>query len=243
MKLIQLNAWGGRIDGILRDFLKEESPDIFCGQEIISYPHGDSLLFSTAEEIAKEANTKYSAFGATASIPYMQGYAEFGNIISSKKPIIKSEVIFTNLEFVKDFNFENYDYNIRNLQHAVIRIHNKDVHVLNHHGHHVREHKNGTADTMRQCQQIASYIDTLSGSIILTGDFNLVPNSESIRLINKRLRNLPKEHKLITTRNHLTTKTEVCDYIFVSDDIIVDNFYMSPAVVSDHAVLILEFTV
>lgn len=243
MKLIQLNAWGGRIDNILRDFLKEEDPDIFCGQEIISYPHGDSLLFFTAEEMTKAANTKFSAFGATASIPYMQGAAEFGNIIATKKPIIKSEVVFTNLKFVKDFNFEDHDYNIRNFVHAVIEVNSKKLNILTHHGHHVRDHKNGNHDTDRQMKAIFDYIIELEGSVVLTGDFNLQPSSNSIKELNTLLVNLSIENKLKTTRNELTSKSEVCDYIFVSKDINVKKFYAEEKIVSDHQALILDFEI
>jgi endonuclease/exonuclease/phosphatase family metal-dependent hydrolase len=243
MKLIQLNAWGGRIDSILRGFLKEETPDIFCGQEIISYPQGDSLLFLTAEEMTEAAGTKYSAFGATASIPYMQGNAEFGNIIASKVPINRSEVVFTNLEFVKDFNFEDYDYNIRNFVHAVIEVNSKKLNILTHHGHHVRDHKNGTEETDRQMNTILEYIKQLDGPVILTGDFNLQPESSSLQGLNSLLVNLSDKYKLKTTRNELTSKSEVCDYIFASNDIVVKDFYAHKKVVSDHQALVLEFEV
>lgn len=243
MKLIQLNAWGGRIDNILKDFLKEETPDILCGQEIISYPRGDSLLFFTAEEINEAANTKYSAFGAAASIPYMQGHAEFGNMISSKKPIVKSEIVFTNSEYVKDFNFEDYDYNIRNFVHAVIEVNSKKLNVITHHGHHVRDHKDGTDATDRQMKFIHDYIKELNEPVILTGDFNLQPKSKSLKELNTLLVNLSVEYNLKTTRNELTSKSEVCDYIYVSNDVIVKNFYAHSRIVSDHQALVLDFEV
>lgn len=242
MKLVQLNAWGGRLGAQVKDLLIAENPDIVCLQEIIDV-EGHPGLFTSLRELQDGASIKYSFHSPVMSFRYMDKTASFGNGIISKLSMKGQETIFTNLDYVENFSFDEHDYNIRNLQHAIIPINNKDVHILNHHGHHVREHKNGTTDTLRQCMQITSYINSLSGPIILTGDFNLVPDSESIKLINKRLRNLPKEHKLTTTRNHLTTKTEVCDYIFVSDDIIVDNFYMSPDVVSDHAALVLEFDI
>lgn len=159
----------------------------------------------------------------------------------SQYPITHTKTIFTNLEYVNNFSFEEHDYNIRNLQHAAVDIEGKTVHILNHHGHHVREHKNGTDDTLRQCQQIMDYIDTLDGPVILAGDFNLSPTSKSIEMINSKLRNLPLEYKLKTTRNHLTNKSEVCDYIFVNDQVNIQNFEMLEDVVSDHAALLLDF--
>jgi endonuclease/exonuclease/phosphatase family metal-dependent hydrolase len=49
-------------------------------------------------------------------------------------------------------------------------------------------------------------------------------------------------YKFETTRNELTHKTEVCDYVFVSDDVKVKEFYASDRLVSDHAALILDFS-
>ena len=241
MKLMQLNAWGGRIDHSLRDLMLDESPDIFCGQEIISYPKGDSLLFFTSEEIQQSMAGKYSAFGSAGSISFMKGYAEFGNVIISKIPILKSETIFTNLEFVKNFNFEDHDYNIRNFVHAVIDVDGKNINVITHHGHHVRDHKKGNDDTYRQMKMIHDYINNLDGPVILTGDFNLEPTSKSLEELNSLLVNLSSEYNLKTTRNELTTKTEVCDYIYVSKDIKVKEFYAHQKLVSDHRALILEF--
>ena len=95
---------------------------------------------------------------------------------------------------------------------------------MNHHGHHVPEHKNGDAETLRQCKIIADEAREAGDRAILAGDFNLVPNSESIEQINTVLTNQSLEHKLTTTRNQLTTKNEVCDYIFTGRDIEVLNF-------------------
>lgn len=173
----------------------------------------------------------------------MRGTGHFGNGILSQLPLDQTETIFTNLEYIEDFSFEEYDYNIRNLQHAEVTVNGTKLHILNHHGHHVPDHKNGNDDTLRQCQQIANYVSTLEGAVILTGDFNLSPNSKSLSVINDILRNLPKEHGLTTTRNQFTSKKEVCDYIFVNDGVKVKKFEMLDDLVSDHSALQIEFEV
>jgi endonuclease/exonuclease/phosphatase (EEP) superfamily protein YafD len=83
----------------------------------------------------------------------------------------------------------------------------------------------------------------LSGPVILTGDFNLVPGSKSLEPLNKMLRNLSIEFRLSTTRNQLTHKNEVCDYIFVNDKVQVKQFEASDALISDHKALILDFEI
>lgn len=243
MKLIQLNAWGGRLDNTLSDFLEQERPDIFCGQEIISYPKNHSILFLSLEDMQRITKLDNSVFGATASFPFMKGYAEFGNTIISRFPIAKSSTIFTNLEFTENFSPKEHDYNIRNFLHTVIPRKGKSLNIVTHHGHHVHEHKNGNEETDRQMKMIADYIQTLEGPVILSGDFNLHPGSKSLLPINQLMTNLSDKYSLTTTRNELTSKTEVCDHIFVNKDIKVKKFYAHSRIVSDHQALVMEFEI
>lgn len=241
MKLLQLNVWGGRLDRQIGKLLEDEQPDIACLQESISYPRQTGGFMLSVEDMQKLLPGADAFVSPELSFPLFNDVANFGNTILSKPPIKKQETIFTNLAFKANFDNDLDDYNIRNLQHAAIDVDGQTLHVLNHHGHHVPNHKNGTPDTLRQCRMIADYIDTLDGPIILTGDFNLAPHSESLELLNSRLNNLSIQHHLKTTRTNLTHKTEVCDYIFVSSAVTVKNFHASDEVVSDHKALILEF--
>lgn len=175
------------------------------------------------------------------SFKLMNRSAGFGNAIFSKLPIKKSETIFTRKQHLENFDFDTDDYNIRNLQHIVTEHDGKTLHVLNHHGHHIHSHKKGDDETLRQMKQIGQYIDSLKGAVILTGDFNLEPSSESLGEINRRLTNLSIENKLTTTRTALTHKKEVCDYIFVNKAVKVNHFEASSELVSDHMALILDF--
>lgn len=242
MKLLQANIWGGRLGHQIVDLLKEESADIVCLQEVVSAP-GDALVSTTLEELQQEAGYAHAFFSPVFSFHIMTKIAGFGNAIVSHLPLEEQQTIFTRLELKENFDFDTDDYNIRNLQHSVVRVGDTQLHILNHHGHHIRQHKNGDAETLRQCQVIAEYVQTLEGPVILTGDFNLAPHSESLELLNNTLVNLSSTHKLKTTRTQLTHKTEVCDYIFVSKDIQVQKFYASDTIASDHKALIVEFEI
>lgn len=240
MKLVQLNAWGGRLEHQLADLLTAEAADLICLQEIIS-TKGDAALAITLEELQAKLGLGHSFMSPVMSFNLMNNTAAFGNAILSEYRFEHHETIFTNLQYQADFDFDSYDYNIRNLQHVQVTIGGKKLNVLNHHGHHVRQHKNGDEQTLRQMAQIAAYLDTLAGPVILAGDFNLAPHSQSLELINTKLRNLSLEYALTTTRTSLTSKTEVCDYIFVSDAVSVTNFRTSKLVASNHQALILDF--
>jgi endonuclease/exonuclease/phosphatase family metal-dependent hydrolase len=242
VKVLQLNAWGGRLEQQVIDLMRHERPDIVCLQEIIDIA-GKAAFFPGITELQQVCGFAHAFHSPVFSFNFMQRTAHFGNAILSQLPFESTETIFTNLEYKPDFDFDTDDYNIRNLQHAVIDIGKTKLNILNHHGHHIHQHKNGDTQTLRQMQQIADYVGTLEGPVILCGDFNLAPQSESLGKINGLLANLSLTYKLKTTRNQLTPKTEVCDYVFVNDSVRIHDFRVSPDIVSDHAALIAEFDV
>jgi endonuclease/exonuclease/phosphatase family metal-dependent hydrolase len=242
MKLLQLNEWGGRLEKQVVELLKKEDADIVCLQEAVDAP-GDAALSVPTHKLQEDAKYAHAFASPVFSFKLMNKTATFGNVILSRLSFADSHTIFTNLSYKEDFDFDSDDYNIRNLQHVIIEVNDTPVNILNHHGHHVRQHKDGDAETLRQMKQIAAYIQTLTGPIILTGDFNLAPHSESLEAINSLLNNLSIEYKLKTTRTFLTHKQEVCDYIFVSDQIKVERFEAIEYIASDHQALVLEFEV
>lgn len=241
MKLIQLNAWGGRLERQITDFVAQEKADIVCLQEAVSYPTGEAGLFASIENIQEAGNLTYAAMAPIFSFRYQRDTAHFGNCILSKHPIQKSEIIFTHLEHKDDFEFGIDSTNIRNFAHVSIELNGQPCNVITHHGFWIDKHKNGNEETLRQMRILGEYIDTLTGPVILTGDFNLAPHSDSIELLNKRLKNLSITHNLKTTRTALTHKTEVCDYIFVNDAVKIKSFHASDVLVSDHKALTMEF--
>jgi endonuclease/exonuclease/phosphatase family metal-dependent hydrolase len=240
LKLLQLNAWSARLDKQVINLIKSVDADIVCLQEIVELK-GDSVLFATIDDLQKSGSYNGVFMSPVFSFQIMRRMANFGNAILCKKPFLTTKTIFTNLDFKENFDYDSDDYNIRNLQHATIEINGKKLNILNHHGHHVHQHKNGDAETMRQMKQIVNYIAGLEGPVILSGDFNLAPHSESLEHLNSKLANLPLKYGLKTTRTPLTHKSEVCDYIFVNDTVKVSGFIASDEVVSDHKALILEF--
>lgn len=243
MKILQINIWGGKLDRNLRSFLQREKADILCLQEVVKLPGGYSFFFEDLEEIQNNAGYEYVHFTPSYECNFMHRKMSWGNAILSKKPFIKTNDLYTYLEKVDDFDrLEHTDYNAgRALQHAVIKTNKGFLNLLNHHGYHINGHKNGDNETLRQCGLIADYIKELEGPVVLCGDFNLVPDSPSIKLINDRLINHVKENRIATTRTSLTHKTEACDYIFTSPDIEIKTFEVFDDVVSDHKALMIEF--
>jgi endonuclease/exonuclease/phosphatase family metal-dependent hydrolase len=240
MKILQLNIWGGRLGKQIVELLDREKPDVVCLQEAVMFPGIENLFISPLEEITVKAGYDHTFFSASFAFKMMRRNADWGNAILSKTPFLYQYAEFTRGQFEADFDILDGDYNMRNLQHVIVEKEGKKVHVLNHHGHHLDQHKNGDEETLRQCKLIVDYIQKLEGSVILTGDFNLSPNSESLELLNAVLTNQCLTSSVTTTRTVLTYKTEVCDYIFTSPDLKVTRFEVLPDITSDHAALVVE---
>jgi endonuclease/exonuclease/phosphatase family metal-dependent hydrolase len=241
MKLIQLNAWGGRLEPQIRDLMSKELPDILCLQEVISFAGEGTGLFITIEMLQKEFDLPYVAFSPVFSFDFMNGTARFGNAVLSRFPLVSVETVFTYLEHKENFVWGEHSSNMRNFVHVVIDVKGTHCNVLSHHGFWVPEHKKGNDETKRQMQLLADYSKDLSGPVILAGDFNLEPTSESLKPLNQLYNNLSTKYKLKTTRTDLTYKTETCDYVFVNDPVHVQSFTALDKVASDHKALALEF--
>ena len=241
MKLIQLNIWAGRLNSPIEEFFQKQAADIYCLQEVIDIPGGQGELFTALEEIVELANLSSVYFSPAFGFNYDRRHGRLGNLIAAKQDFASTHHFFTSKEYNPNLDHILHDTNMRNLQHVTFERPGDDLHVLNHHGYWVGEHKNGNKETLEACQTIVDYISKLKGQVILCGDFNLAPHSDSIELLNKALRNLSVEHRLQTTRTSLTHKREVCDYIFVNDSVKVKSFKALDSIVSDHKALVLEF--
>ena len=82
---------------------------------------------------------------------------------------------------------------------------------------------------------------------IVVGDFNLLPETESIGLLNKELINLIDKYKIKSTRPHFDAGLDkgnlVCDYIFINDLVTINNFQILESNVSDHLPLLIDFEI
>lgn len=243
MKILQLNIWGGKLSRQIVDLLRREQPDVVCLQEVITIAGGESFFFEDLEEIQKHTGYEHAYHAPSHTFNLMKRKADWGNAILSRSPFLETADVYTYGEPIPDFDFlKDTDYNTgRVLQHAIIETENGPLHILNHHGYHVHSHKNGDDETLRQCGLIADYVKGLEGRIVLCGDFNLLPDSSSIELINSFLVNHVIENKVLTTRTPLTHKTEACDFIFTSPDIEVKSFQVLDDIVSDHKALTIDF--
>lgn len=251
MKLITLNTWAGRVKEPFEAFLKAKAKDtdIFCFQEIfndldeetptstyINHDEGNRHILREIADILTDFDVYFCPVASNV----------YGIAIFLKKGfeiIASGEILlYENPNF--DPTDENNDHD-RKMQWVHIKNKTKDVIVMNVHGHWDPSGKTDTPNHIEQSKAIIEFIKT-TGSIpkIMVGDFNLLPSTESIKMLEGHFTNLITKYNIPKTRTTLYKGDEKhADYAFVSDEILVESFEALPDVVSDHVPLALGFDV
>lgn len=258
MKLICLNTWGGRIYKPLMNFIKKNSKDtdIFCFQEV----------FDTKSNITESAGFRLNLYKEISKkLPRLQGYFASGvenYIAGSFQPnfidfnlswglaifIHKKLKIISNGDFFvygKKDSFNPKDLNSlpRNFQYINLKIGNKKFIIVNLHGIWIKGPKIDTTFRIKQSEIIKNFLNQQEGEQILCGDFNLNIDTQSLKILEKNMKNLIKEYQIPTTRSGLYNwGDKFADYVFVSPEVKVINFQVPNIEVSDHLPMILEFS-
>ena len=174
------------------------------------------------------------------------GLTEQGNEIISNYPIIEGENIFYHKcysIFEETSNFRKEDHG-RAFTKCILEVNGKSLQIINVHGI-WSENKLGNDKTISQINEILSNVRNDIPAIV-TGDFNLLPGSESIKIMESKMLNLITKYNILSTRptfnDGLDKGDLVCDYIFVNDKIKVNDFKVLNSNVSDHFPLVLDFS-
>ncbi len=240
LEIIYLNIWGGKLKEKLLSFLQEksESVDIFCFQEV--FDNGKTTRSIYQGEYMNIFNDMQTV------LPNHKGYfvASEGNE-EGLSMFVKNgiDVVETGDVFVYRWKdaMENDDSATlgRNVQYVSINKNNKKYLVASFHGLWNGVNKLDSADRIDQSNNITKFIASRNEEHkILGGDFNLRPDTESVAILEKDMKNLVKEYGITSTRTSLYTKPEkFADYVFISPNINVDSFEVLPEEVSDHAAM------
>jgi endonuclease/exonuclease/phosphatase family metal-dependent hydrolase len=255
MKILCLNIWGGRAgQEKLLDFFEShrDDIDIFCLQEVWSAPYKDfegtlaggkpidhsQILTEAVAEITKRLPNHTHYFKAQ----FLENYGLM-MLIRNDITVLREGDIFVHKH--KGF-IPNGDIGhcARNLQYVTILENGKEVTMLNFHGLWNGQGKTDSEERLTQSRNITSFISTLTTDIILMGDLNLLPDTESLHMIeDSGLRNLITEYGIQSTRTSFYEKPiKIADYAFVSPGVTVLDFRVLPDEVSDHSPLLLEIS-
>jgi hypothetical protein len=171
-----------------------------------------------------------------------------GVAIFVKKPLsleAKGEMyIFGNAKTKINENFTNTP---KRMNYALIKARQgENFWVFNAHGQWHPGNKLDTSARFKQSRKIKSLLDSTAGSKIFCGDFNLMPDTQSIKILQVGMRDSIKEYNIQNTRNKISwdehgNNQRFADYVFVSPEVQVQNFEVPYNEVSDHLPLILDF--
>lgn len=238
MQILVLNVWGGRLHDRLLSFLAEHAHvDVICLQEVYkgtSLEEGRSGFDGYAGDLYGDIAAvlpQHSGF-FRPSVGDFYGLATFVN----RSIIVQEEGYFwlcQNPDWPK-----GYDHS-RIAQYVVIQDDGVRRVVCNVHGIRDAQGKCDTADRIIQSERLLTFTERWNEDVILCGDFNLRPDTQSIALLSSRLSNLIAQFAITTTRTSYYPKPErYADYLFVSPGIKVVDFSVLPDEVSDHAAML-----
>lgn len=263
MKLVNINI-GIKIDNtnVVGEFFKAQNPDIITIQEILR--HLDDSVFEnyksqTGIERAIIKTHPHKFFGPLwvadkfkkDGVAYREfgGQVEQGNEVMSKFPIVgaTNEFYYKNFSYNCDVTNWHIEDHGRAVQVIELEVNGKLLQILNVHGIWTRD-KMGDQRTIEECQYIIeAAMRKKDIATIIVGDFNLLPGTTSISLLNKQFKNLIEEYQIKSTRPDFEDDKDkgnvVVDYIFVNDKIKVNNFCVVDTNISDHLPLVLDFEI
>lgn len=249
IKIICLNLFeGGLLWENIEQFLKKENADILCFQEVFRGSQHQPPNFNSIPRLQKVL-PKYDYFFSPESHAFWPaGGVDVGNGIFSRFPIKEKETIFLFGEYVKvdrPKNKNDFSKDPKNMQHAVIEIDGKQLHVCNMHG--IWGLDGGDNPARLRMSEIM--VQAIKGKepAVLMGDFNLKPNTQTIRNIEKIMTNVFKDE--LTTSFNMRHKTNpgyataVVDMFFASSTVKVLSKSCPEDDVSDHKPLVVSIEI
>ncbi len=258
MKIISLNCWSGARGNLFFDFVKEHAAttDIFCFQEAYTAWPGAPEIKESEHMFLLQELTAFLPdfipfFAAKSHGSYESGLVDW--------PVNRGQILFIRSTFAI-LGYAAYEIgSTEQLERAVLSEgkviaqvislsrNGSLLNLVHMHGMSRPGTKNDTPERLLQSQRLMEIVEQLpKGPIVLCGDFNLMPDTQSIALIEARLRNLITEFGITNTRNeiswgkHPPPQQHFADYTFISSGVHVISFEVPYNTISDHLPMILE---
>lgn len=256
--LLSLNIWGGKLAKDLETFIEQQKDtiDIFCFQEVF---HTDAVAEWSGEAKINILNDLRSILADD----FVMLYHPAARNCDYENRTTNNTVEYGLCSFVRAEKFkihgsgERYVFktkyagaegremglNNRNVQYLELEYAEKEFVVLNFHGLWTDGGKDDTDERLLQSQKVRDVMCRYNQPMILCGDFNLSPHTQSMAILETDLRNLIKEYDVRNTRSsHYTKENRFADYILISNEITVHEFKVLEDEVSDHLPLRLSFS-
>lgn len=265
MRIISLNAWGGKLHAPLMPYLRNSDPDVLCLQEVtrsvavssdwLEYRDGSHVLPQRAnlfDEIKAILPEHDAFFAPMARGKLFEGeaevWSEFGlaTFVRRTHPVIGHAMDFVH----GDFSGDGYGPHPRARNAHCIRLFDCDADgpVTIAHLHGLRDLA-GKGDMPARHAQAERLVDLIcrvwrqGEPLVVCGDFNVLPGSVMFGALAEL-----GLSDLVVSRGHTDTRTShyvkegrFADYMLVTADVAVVTFdVVAQPEVSDHRALLLE---
>ncbi|WP_181704251.1 endonuclease/exonuclease/phosphatase family protein [Chthonobacter albigriseus] len=266
MRILSLNAWGGRLHEPLMDYIAAVDADVLCLQEVtrthasgfgwLAYRDGDLVLPQRANLFAEIRATLpgHQAFFHPASRGFLNGddgrshASEFGlaTFVRDSLPVIGQVAGFIHGRFSAD----GWGDHPRPRNAHGVRLYDEaaraPITVVQLHGLRDPAGKHDTPARLRQAEALSDLVARTRGSpderLVVCGDFNVLPDSATFRVLGELgLRDLVTAGGHTDTRtSHYTKAGRFADYMLVNAAVDVEAFeVVADPEVSDHRPLLL----
>ncbi len=251
MNLITLNIWGGRVGNSFPAFFaSKQEIDIWCFQEILNHKGTELATKDMIQVQGFQPDTELFS-SLEGHLPQYEGlfcpvfrgvYGIAAFLKKGIKVLDSGDITIARGDWDREHPDKDHD---RKIMWMKLSAGGKDFLLVNGHLTHRPEGKEDSEKRIAQSQTIIDFLKTSDLPKILVGDFNLMPHTQSIKMIeDARMINLIKKYNIESTRTELYKKQwKFADYIFVSPEIKVNDFKVLPDIVSDHCPLFLDFEV
>ncbi|MFB9950310.1 endonuclease/exonuclease/phosphatase family protein [Rhizobium puerariae] len=265
MRIVSLNAWGGRVHEPLMRYLGEVEADVLCLQEVthvaghdggwLTFREGDFELpqrASLLEDVTAILPEHRAFFAPAASGPLYDGDREVASewglatFVRQGFPVIGQVQDFIH----GDFPVSGFGAHPRPRNAHGIRIFRHDVGsavtIVQMHGLRDLAGKGDTPARLAQAHALVGLVEKIwrrGEGLVVCGDLNLLPGSETFPILGRL-----ELTDLVTTRGFADTRTSwypkggrYADYLLVTPDVKVERFdVVAEPEVSDHRALLLE---
>ena len=235
MKIIFLNIWQGNYWDKLRNFIRNQSDstNAFCFQEV------SPENFQRIQNLLPE----FGGYHACRDKPRYDGlwYSQATFVKQDVKVLCSDNITI----------FKKHKNKLGFMLCEKLGVDDQILWIGNIHGISKPGNKFDTKIRLKQSQIITDFFKD-KGPVIFGGDFNLLPETKSVKEFeNLSYKNLIREFKIKATRNKLSwenlkkgeEKQYYADYVFTSPEVKVKSFEVPDVEISDHLPMILDFDI
>jgi endonuclease/exonuclease/phosphatase family metal-dependent hydrolase len=258
MKVLSLNTWGGIEDEIFFNYIKEQSLtiDIFCFQEVFSAINPPIIKgekgelhnqLQQLEQLLPDFRPYYREQIYNANLSTNTEFDLSYGLAIFVRYSIDSMVVEEGDHMIYGSKNVGHVVNApspRNIQYLKLNNGVHQLNIFNFHGVWIKNcGKEDQPARIEQSHNIISFVQNFEGQSIIMGDFNLLPDTRSVRMIEEQLqlRNLITDYDISSTRSSLyPMNDQFADYMFVSPDLTITAFSVPVVEASDHLPMIVD---